>query len=172
MSQNLISLTLSEAELAEMDAAISTLETTLCRHMIDLSVAERRSLAKMGDKSEAFCRQTLNVLSQNPGVVPANLDLDEAKRDLLALDQLRSRTTRLRQLLGRAEDTETALGSDVMNAALNGYALLKVLGKGSGLEGLRRDMAARFSRSAPATKSADPETKVPTQPRDDLSVPD
>jgi hypothetical protein len=156
MSQNLISLTLSEAELAEMDAAINTLETTLSRHMIDLSVDERRSLAKMGDKSEAFCRQTLNVLSQNPGVVPANLDLDEAKRDLLALDQLRSRTTRLRQLLGRAEDTETALGSDVMSAALNGYALLKVLGKGSGLEGLRRDMAARFSRSAAATKSATP----------------
>jgi hypothetical protein len=159
MTQNLISVTLSEAELAEMDAAIGTLETTLSKYLIDLSVVERRSLAKMGDKSEAFCRQTLNVLSQNPGVVPASLDLAEAKRDLLALDQLRGRTTRLRQLLGRAEDTETALGSDVMSAALDGYALLKVLGKGSGLESLRRNMAARFNRSAPAMKSADGETK-------------
>ena len=156
MSQNLISLTLSEAELAEMDASIGALEATLSRHLMDLSVDERRSLPKMGDKSEAFCRQTLNVLSQNPQVVPAGLDLAEARRDLLALDQLRSRTTRLRQLLGRAEDTETALGSDVMRASLEGYALLKVLGKGSGLESLRRDMAARFSRSTAATKNPIP----------------
>jgi hypothetical protein len=156
MSQNLISLTLSEAELADVDAAINTLEAKLSRHLMDLSVDERRSLSKMGDKSESFCRQTLNVLAQNPQVVPASLDLQEAQRDLLALDQLRSRTTRLRQLLGRAEDTETALGSDVMKAALSGYALLKVLGKGSGLEGLRRDMAARFSRPASGTKNAIP----------------
>ena len=45
-----------------------------------------------------------------------------------------------------------------MNASLEGYALLKVLGKRSGLESLRRDMAARFSRSAPATKTATPAT--------------
>jgi hypothetical protein len=158
MSQNLISLTLSEAELADVDAAITMLESRLSRHLIDLSVDERRSLSKMGDKSEAFCRQTLNVLAQNPQVVPASLDLAEAQRDLLALDQLRSRTSRLQQLIGRVEDTETALGSDVMNAALEGYALLKVLGKGSGLEGLRRDMAARFSRSGSGSKTATPAT--------------
>jgi hypothetical protein len=128
----------------------------MSRHLIDLSVDERRSLNKMGDKSEAFCRQTLNVLAQGPRAVPETLDLQEAQRDLIALDQLRSRTTRLRQLLGRAEDTETALGSDVMNASLEGYALLKVVGKGSGLESLRRDMSARFSRSAPGSKTAAP----------------
>jgi hypothetical protein len=156
MSQNLISVTWSETDLAEIDAAINTLEAKMSRHLIDLSVDERRSLNKMGDKSEAFCRQTLNVLAQNPKAVPETLDLQEAQRDLIALDQLRSRTTRLRQLLGRAEDTETALGSDVMNASLEGYALLKVVGKGSGLESLRRDMSARFSRSAPGSKTAAP----------------
>lgn len=154
MSQNLISVTWSETDLAEIDAAINTLEAKMSRHLIDLSVDERRSLNKMGDKSEAFCRQTLNVLAQNPKAVPETLDLQEAQRDLIALDQLRSRTTRLRQLLGRAEDTETALGSDVMNASLEGYALLKVVGKGSGLESLRRDMSARFSRAAPGSKTA------------------
>ena len=156
MSQNLISLTLSEAELADVDAAISMLEDRLAQYLIGLSVDERRSLSKMGDKSEAFYRQTLNVLAQNPQVVPASLDLTEAQRDLLALDQMRSRTTHLRQLLGRAEDTETTLGSDVMNASLQGYALLKMLGKSSGLEAPRRDMASRFSRSGGGTKTALP----------------
>ena len=73
--------------------------------------------------------------------------------NLTALDALRIRTTRLRQLLGRAEDSEMALGSDIMSASLDGYAMLKVLGKGSGLDALRKNMAARFARSASTNKT-------------------
>ena len=46
-----------------------------------------------------------------------------------------------------------ALGSDAMVTALEGYAMLKVLGKGSGLDALRRDMAGRFSRKARVDES-------------------
>jgi hypothetical protein len=108
----------------------------------------------MGDKSEAFCRQTLTVLTQNPQVVPPSLDLAEAQRDLANLDALRTRGSRIRQLLGRVEDSEMALGSDVMNASLEGYALLKVLGKGSGLDALRQGISARFMRSNRVMKVA------------------
>lgn len=145
MSQNLVSIQFSQDDIATLDGAISALESTLT-HLTDLSNEQRRTLTKMGDKSEAFCRQALNVLAQNPQVVPAGLDLAEAQRDLQALDVLRSRTARLRQLLGRMEDTELALGSDVMTASLNGYALLKVLGKGSGLEALRAEVGSRFAK--------------------------
>jgi hypothetical protein len=145
MSQNIISITFDDKALSAIDTAISTLEGEL-QGLIDLSADERRGLPKMGDKSEAFCRQTLNVLAQNPQVVPTSLDLPEAQRDLQALDALRSRSLRLRQLVGRVEDTELALGSDVMSAALDGYALLKVLGKGSGLEALRKEVGARFAK--------------------------
>lgn len=152
MSQNLISMTLTEEDFADIDAALTLLEGKLSS-LLDLPTDVRRGLSKMGDKSEAFCRQTLTVLAQNPQLIPASLDLAEAQRDLAALDALRSRTTRLRQLLGRAEDSEMALGSDVMSASLEGYALLKVLGKGSGLEALRKNMSARFARSASADKT-------------------
>lgn len=152
MGQNLISLDLNEAELAAIDAALSTLEEQL-GGLIDLDAEQRRSLPKMGDKSEAFCRQTLNLLAQNPQLVPPGLGLDDARRDLAHLDMLRSRTNRLRQLVGRAEDSEIALGSDVMRAALEGYALLKLMGKGSGLETLRQDIGARFGRRVSRAKS-------------------
>lgn len=147
MSQNLVSITFSEADITTLDQAIGALEATLT-HLIDLSSDKRRSLTKMGDKSEAFCRQALNVLAQNPHIVPSTLDLAEAQRDLQALDILRSRTARLRQLVGRLEDTELALGSDVMTAALDGYTLLKVFGKGSGLETLRAEVGSRFAKKA------------------------
>jgi len=152
MGQNLISLALNDAELAAIDAALATLEEHLGA-LIDLDAEQRRSLPKMGDKSEAFCRQTLNLLALNPQFVPPGLGLGQAERDLAALDVLRSRTHRLQRLTGRAEDSEIALGSEVMRVSLEGYALLKRMGRGSGLEALRQDLGARFGRRASRAKS-------------------
>jgi hypothetical protein len=152
MSQNLISLTLTEADYAEIDSALATLDAKLSG-LISLDTDERRAISKMGEKSEAFCRRTLVVMSENPDLIPVGVDLAEALRDMAQLDALRPRATRLRKLLGRIDDSEMALGSDMMVTSLEGYALLKVLGKGSGLDALRRDMASRFSRRAPAAKT-------------------
>lgn len=43
-----------------------------------------------------------------------------------------------------------------MTAALEGYAFLKIAGKGEGLEGLRRTLSARFDRSAKANAGTEP----------------
>ena len=43
-------------------------------------------------------------------------------------------------------DSEMALGSDLMVASLEGYALLKVAGRGEGLDALRQSLGARFDR--------------------------
>lgn len=126
MSQNLISLTLDDETLAGIDAALDSLETAFIG-LIALTPEQRRSLARMGDKSEAFCRQTLTVLAQNPQVLPPSYDLAEAQDDLRTRDRLRPRLMRLMRLMRlseRADDSDTALGSDVMSAALEGYALL------------------------------------------------
>jgi hypothetical protein len=154
MSQNLVSLTLSDTQLSTIDQCLGDMEAQLL-DLIAMNTAQRRSLARMGDKSETFCRQTLNVLAQNPQVVPPSLKLAEALADLAALDRLRPRLQRLLRLTERASDTEIALGSDVMNAALQGYALLRVAGKNQGLEGLRKELGSRFIK-APRQVEATP----------------
>jgi hypothetical protein len=146
MSQNFLSLSFDAAQLAEVDAALAALETALAG-LISLNADDRRGLVRMGPKSEAFCRQTLNVLAQNPQVIPPSLSLTEAHADLSALDALRPRLARLQRLTVRAEDTDEALGSDVMSFALEGYALLKVAGRNQGLEGLRSELSSRFAKS-------------------------
>ncbi|MCQ4163101.1 hypothetical protein [Tahibacter harae] len=153
MAQNLISLTLSDADLAAIDGALATLEEKFVP-LISLQPGEVRALAKMGDKSEAFCRQTLTILEQNPQVVPPSLNVAEAQADLRAVDQLRPRMARLERLSKRADDTVIALGSDILTAALEGYALLRVSGKGQGLESLRQGLSARFAKNR---RAADPE---------------
>jgi len=151
--QNLISLNLPAQDVADLDAAIATIRRVFAP-LIALQPQQRRELTKMGDKSEAFCRQTLTVLAANPQMVPPNLGLAEAQADLASLDALRPRLLQLRQLLERADDTELALGSDVMHVALEGYALLKVSGKGEGLKSARRELSARFAKTARPAEEA------------------
>jgi hypothetical protein len=154
MSQNLISLQLTGADYARIDSLLDELDKALAP-LIDLTADERRSLARMGDKSEVFCRQTLSVMAQNRKLIPESVSIDEAESDLKHFDALRLRCNRLQQLTGRCEDSVTALGSDVMSTALEGYALLRVLGRGAGLEDLRSGLGARFSRrSASAPKGS------------------
>ena len=87
MSQNLVSLTFSADDIAAIDAAIATQERKLAP-LIELSIDDRRRLAKMGEKSESLCRQTLMLLGQNTQLIPPGYDLAEAQRDLSTLDLL------------------------------------------------------------------------------------
>lgn len=145
MPQNLISFQPTTADLAAVDGALKTLEDKLVG-LIDLSIEQRSTLMKMGDKSEAFCRKAVEVLSNNPTVLPANFNQQEMRRDLAAFDILRPRLARVEKLLEKMRDSQLAIGSDLMTAALEGYTYLKVAGKGEGLDTARQALSARFRR--------------------------
>jgi hypothetical protein len=78
----------------------------------------------------------------------------DAQADLLALDRLRPVLDRLQKLAERGSDTEIALGSDVMDVALEGYGLLKVSGKNQGLDSLRKELSSRWSRGRRPAEAA------------------
>jgi hypothetical protein len=147
MTQNIVRLNFTGAQLQAVDAAIAELEAQLAG-LIALTKPQKQSLRKMGDKSEAFCRQAMRVLEQNPQLAPPNLMAANPLQDLVALDQLRPRFVRLSRLSERAADTDLALGSDVMDASLKVYGLLKLTGRSEGLDGMRRELRTRFARSA------------------------
>jgi len=142
----LISLQLAAADLTAIDGALKTLEDRLTG-LIDLSPEQRRKAVKMGGKSEAFARTAVEVLSNNPNVLPVNFSLPEVRRDLVAFDALRPRLARLEKLYERMSDSQLALGSDLMSAALDGYAFLKRAGRGEGLDMARKSLSVRFSRN-------------------------
>jgi hypothetical protein len=157
MSQNLIDLDLSAESLQAIDDALGVLETRLAG-LIALDPDARRQLTKMGDRSEAFCRQAVQAFAQNAELLPRNFDVEGYQRDLLALDQLRARLHRVDRLQEKLADTATALGSDLMTNSLEGYAVLKRSGRGTGLEGLRQMLSVRFTRGK---RSAAPEAPEP-----------
>jgi hypothetical protein len=113
--------------------------------LIALTPEQRHELTKMGDKSEAFCRQAGHVFGDNPALLPGNFDLAGDQRDLATLGALHPRLVRMGKLHQRGADTEMAIGSDLTANALEGYAAFKVAGKGQGLDDARKALAARFA---------------------------
>lgn len=161
MSQNLVDIDLTTDALGAIDAALTALETALAP-LVALTPDQRQQLVKMGDKSEAFCRQAGHVFAENPGILPGSFDLPGYQRDMATLDALRPRLLRLSKLYQRAQDTEMAVGSDLMTNALQGYAFLKVAGKGQGLDEMRKMLSARFARGKAGTGEAAPAPEVAT----------
>ncbi len=145
MSQNLISLTITEEQQAAALVGLAQIEAAL-PNLLSLDPDERRRMTYMGDKSEVFTRQTIRVLQQNPQIVPPSLNLAEAQADLQALDRLRPVLERLQRLIAQVEDTTHALGSDAMSTALEGYGQIKLSGAAHGLEELRKEIGGRWAR--------------------------
>ena len=151
MNQNLATLVLTPEQLTTAITAVGALESVF-GELISLTAAERRKAITMGEKSEMFCRQTLNILQQHPQCLTGHVDLADALADLAAVDQLRPLLARVAHLYNRLVDTDLALRSDVMAVALQGYRLLKVAGRNTGMEPFQRELATRFARKRPVAK--------------------
>ena len=158
MNQNLVELNITDADWTEIDAALAVIETKLGAKLIDLTPAQRQSLNKMGEKSESFCRESLVVGRQNVAELTtrAATRLTTAEGDLVGHDKLRPRLARLTSLQEKADDTEMALGSDVMEYALFQYGFLSAIGAGAGLDDLYDQLGSRF------IKTPTPEPPAPT----------
>lgn len=126
-SEDRLPLTFAVEDLDTVDAALTTLEARLAA-LVSLRPEVRQGWARMGEVSERFCRQTLAAIAERPQSLSMAFDLSRAQADLAAADALHPRLLRLRRLADRAEDSELALGADVMVAALQAHALLEAAG--------------------------------------------
>lgn len=158
MSQNLASVHFGPDQWVAVDEAITGVVQAFEPILLALAREKQRRLVKMGDGSEAFCRQALDVMEDNAGLLPRDFDIAEVRRDLEAHDALNARMVQLEKLMERMGDTELALGSDVMSASLEGYAFLKIAGKGQGVEALKAMLGRRFDTSG--GEAAAPESKL------------
>jgi hypothetical protein len=117
--------------------------------LIDLTVDDRRTLPKMGDRSRAFVDQGLVMATQNEGILPRNFDLEEYRRDVALVRQLEPIVLAARQLIKRIEDTYLAAGSDAYGQTLVVYQAAKLAGKDGSLAEHLDSLGKRFARKSP-----------------------
>jgi hypothetical protein len=151
--QNLVGNHLSADQWTAVDEAITALNAAMEPVLVALGVERRRRLVKMGDGSEPFVRKCVDVFGENMGLLPRDFDLEEMRRDLASHDALHARTVRLTQLMEKIRDTDAALGSDAMVAALKGYQFIKHA-DAAGVEALRQLLGERFEGNG--SRAAEP----------------
>lgn len=144
--ENLVSLSISAADLKEIQVAIETLKIKLLPHLLALTIDEKMHLAKMKDKTIAFVTKAYEHGMQNPKLVPNYVDFTELKKDLDAVELLRQLLYPLEEIAQNTEDTMTVAGSEAYTAALAFYDSVKVAAK-AGVPGamtIVNDLKVRF----------------------------
>lgn len=146
--QERITAKLSEPDRKAVLDVFTTISTKL-PFLVDITPEERQELPKMGDKSEAFVRKSVEIAQDGSGYLPGAFDSDEFKSDLALYDALLpliQKTTKLQELL---DDNVMLIGSDLYVAALDHYAAAKRAGATGGLDGLMGELGKRFTRKSP-----------------------
>src|SRR5687768_12232381 len=109
MKQNYAQVHFSDEQWAQVDQAIDALVVALNPMLVALSTQQRQRAVKMGDGSQAFCRKAVEVIQENPRLVPGNFDIAELVRDLKTHDILNQRLVRVTKLQEKMANTEMAL---------------------------------------------------------------
>ena len=103
--ENLIEVNIPEADMSEINQAITTLNEKLLPHLVNLSPGDRLELPKMGDKTVAFVTKSISHMEENPNLIPKYLEVAPVKVDLAAIEMLRKILSALKNLADMADDT-------------------------------------------------------------------
>lgn len=142
---NRISAKLSDTDRAEILEAINTLKTKM-PFLTNMTPEERKSLTKMGDRSQAFVTKALELAKQNPDILPRAFDLEEMRLDVELFEALYPIVAAFAQLEGMLDDTYKLVGSEAYTAALKVYNYAKASGDEAGLAPAIEELGQRFAR--------------------------
>ena len=152
MTQNLISATMTDAQ---RDAIIADLEAAKVKHIPfshALSPADRRRLAKIESADVALLDKALIFAQQNPGAMPADIDLVEFAKDLALGKQHLPVCLKADQVAEAINDGCLSVLSDAYLAALEIYRVAKALNKSGQYDAFVDEFGQRFARrSRPPT---------------------
>ena len=149
---------LAPADEETIMAAIATIRQKLSPFLIDLTPAERKGLAKLGDKSHAFVRKAVDVATQNPGVIPGSHSVEDVRNTAKLFQSMAGIRLALEQLYNQVQDTTTKAGSDAYAVARAIYAGTKGPVAGPHLARAADNLGKRFGRKP---KAAPPDTAPP-----------
>ncbi len=149
---NQIGLTFTAQEITDINAAILTLKTTLQPKLINLTVEQRRTNPKIGDKTLAFDDKCETYAAQRPDLVPNFTDTGELAQDRAAIAIAQPWLRDLGPICEGLEDTVSLLFTDVYMFDLSLLQSVKQAAKRgvAGADTIYNDLKERFPGRPPA----------------------
>lgn len=157
MNENRVSISLSQADITAINAAIATLAEKFQPILIGLEADDKKNLAKLGEKSVSFVEKSMQYAESNAEFLPAFIDAAEMKKDFAAFNVLNGFLRPLLQITKNLDDTATVCGSEAILASLAYYNSVRQAAKMSvpNASAIYDDLSQRFeAQKAPKNKPA------------------
>jgi hypothetical protein len=161
MKRDLIDIAPSAESLTTIQTHLTTIATE-CSFLVGLDEDQRTRLARLGLRNETFSLQVIETARQNPGAVPALIDLAGLLRDVDAREKLLPILIQMQTLTTLLEDTMILLGVDIYNGARAIYKTLQVVGDANGLSEILADLGKRFEKKSKQTETPGSSPTNPT----------
>lgn len=147
---NQISVVLSDEDMDEIMDAIAVLQRKL-PFLINMTLDERRTHLKMGDRSFPFVGKSLDYSKSNDHLVPPFLNVTEFDKDMTLIARLTKIERPLLSLTEGISDTKLRAGSEAYSAALLFYQAVKLAAQMNipGVKSIYEDLRARFPSRGP-----------------------
>ena len=153
--------------LAQAQTKIDEAMEILASYLMSLTPDERRKMPKAGRKSINFVEKSFEYAKQNPGLVPAFLDMETFGIDVEGSRRLWTLINSVRQLEQHLCDTEMSAGSEAYQAALKFYSFVKMAAKQNlmGAKTVFQELKVRFPRRKRKADESSPTPAVKESPQ-------
>lgn len=124
-AKNQISIEIPQAVIDTVTQKLQECKTALSPYLQGLTMEERISLFKMGDKTVATVQKTKSYVDTNPEFVPSYMDKDEFLKDEAVVTVLNPIVNLANQLAADVNDTIMLAGSEALQAVMLYYGQVK-----------------------------------------------
>lgn len=124
-SKNQISIEIPQVVIDTVTQKLQECKSALAPFLQGLTVDERSSLFKMGDKTVTTVQKTKSYVETNPEFVPAYMDKAEFLKDEAVVTSLNPLTNLASQLTSDLNDTIMLAGSEALQASMLYYGQVK-----------------------------------------------
>ncbi len=158
MTKNRLSLSIADSDKDKIIQKITELAELFKPLLIALDKADRRGLAKMGDKSIPFAQKVVQYVDSNPEFVPQYMNAEEYKKDFQLFLELREFLRPMMQIVASLEDTAILSGAYAYKTA---RAYYESVGQAAKLnvpnaEPIYEDLRERFEQGKKKTEPEKP----------------
>lgn len=153
MNKNLINVEIPQEVANQVVEKLQEVKALLLPYMAKLTTEERKSLAKMGDKTLAFVSKVMEYVETNPKFVPAMMNVEAFKKDFKMNQQMVPFQTLSDQISEVVSDTSILSGNEAYTQALYYYGNVKFFAKTGDAEAkvIYQELSQRFPRGKKST---------------------
>jgi hypothetical protein len=124
-NQNQISVEIPQTVIDSVTEKLQECKAALAPYLQGLTLAERMSLFKMGNKTVTTVQKVKSYMETNPEFIPAYMNPSEFLKDEKLVTQLNPIVNLATQLAVDAEDTIMLAGSEAIQSALLYYGTVR-----------------------------------------------